>query len=320
MTDWITEGDILIVDRGFWDAVDFLEEMESNPRCFLSKANNAKYTSSDSVLDIQNALVTVNVALNLKTWTNLQGRQEFPTEDGRKNHRGCGGVSCNGTRGGVAGAKPCGTGKLWTNSRGRRKAPLGERQNWARRMNKRTWNRRHHRIKATRRRPRHLPYRQPNLQGAGPRTQQSGESVSKYYTELKLIAAHCGYGALEESLIRDQIVCGIKDTQAELDETALVWNMHRIRRSSSNLPDDRPIALYLLPVLWASADYVQSISDDELEICKSECAHDDPFPCEEELFELGCLYMRANQVDPPTNINECKALYLGLRQWLLSHL
>ncbi|VDI47521.1 Hypothetical predicted protein [Mytilus galloprovincialis] len=45
------------------------------------------------------------------------------------------------------------------------------------------------------------------------RTQQSGESVSKYYTELKLIAAHCGYGALEESLIRDQIVCGIKDTQ-----------------------------------------------------------------------------------------------------------
>ncbi|CAG2255531.1 unnamed protein product [Mytilus edulis] len=45
------------------------------------------------------------------------------------------------------------------------------------------------------------------------RTQQSGESVSKYYTELKLIAAHCGYGAIEESLIRDQIVCGIKDTQ-----------------------------------------------------------------------------------------------------------
>ncbi|VDI80797.1 Hypothetical predicted protein [Mytilus galloprovincialis] len=114
--------------------------------------------------------------------------------------------------------------------------------------------------------------------------------------------------------------CCMKLLQAELDETALVWDMHRIRRSRSNLPDDRPIALYLLPELWASADYVQSISDDELEICKSECAHDDLFPCEEELFELGCLYMRANQVDPPTNINECKALYLGLRQWLLSHL
>ncbi|CAC5424873.1 unnamed protein product [Mytilus coruscus] len=67
---------------------------------------------------------------------------------------------------------------------------------------------------------------------------------------------------------------------AELDETALVWNMHHIRRSRSNLPGDRPIALYLLPELWASADYVQSISDDMLEICKSECAHDDVFPCE----------------------------------------
>ncbi|CAG2242359.1 unnamed protein product [Mytilus edulis] len=35
MTDWITEGDILIVDRGFRDAVDFLEEMGSIPRCLL---------------------------------------------------------------------------------------------------------------------------------------------------------------------------------------------------------------------------------------------------------------------------------------------
>lgn len=39
MTDWISEGDILIVDRGFRDAVDFLEEMgiQSKMPSFLKK-------------------------------------------------------------------------------------------------------------------------------------------------------------------------------------------------------------------------------------------------------------------------------------------
>lgn len=44
-------------------------------------------------------------------------------------------------------------------------------------------------------------------------SQQSGETIYNYVTELKLLAAHCGYGALEESLIRERIefVCGIRD-------------------------------------------------------------------------------------------------------------
>lgn len=44
------------------------------------------------------------------------------------------------------------------------------------------------------------------------RNQQPGESIYNYVTELKLVAANCGYGEIEESLIRDRIVCGIKDT------------------------------------------------------------------------------------------------------------
>ncbi|VDH90159.1 Hypothetical predicted protein [Mytilus galloprovincialis] len=35
----------------------------------------------------------------------------------------------------------------------------------------------------------------------------------KFNSRTQQSAAHCGYGALEESLIIDQIVCGIKDTQ-----------------------------------------------------------------------------------------------------------
>ena len=45
------------------------------------------------------------------------------------------------------------------------------------------------------------------------RSQQSGETIYNYVTDHKLLAAHCGYEALEESLIRERIefVCGIRD-------------------------------------------------------------------------------------------------------------
>ncbi|XP_063962569.1 uncharacterized protein K02A2.6-like [Lytechinus pictus] len=43
------------------------------------------------------------------------------------------------------------------------------------------------------------------------RSQGSGESFDSFLTELKLLAAHCNFGDLKESLIRDRIVCGIKD-------------------------------------------------------------------------------------------------------------
>jgi len=43
------------------------------------------------------------------------------------------------------------------------------------------------------------------------RSQQSGETIYNYVTEFKLLAAHCGYGELKESLIRHCIVCGIRD-------------------------------------------------------------------------------------------------------------
>ncbi|CAG2202914.1 GTF2I [Mytilus edulis] len=48
MTDWITEGDILIVDRGFRDAVDFPEEMgvHSKMNYFLKKGQK-QYTEEE---------------------------------------------------------------------------------------------------------------------------------------------------------------------------------------------------------------------------------------------------------------------------------
>lgn len=105
--------------------------------------------------------------------------------------------------------------------------------------------------------------------------------------------------------------------QTELDETALVWNTHRIRHTRNGTPPGRPINMYLLPELDNIQDYLQMISVDDLNACRLMCVDEELLPCEEEIFDLGCLYMEENSLNPPTNIFEAKRLYIKFRQWLL---
>ena len=43
------------------------------------------------------------------------------------------------------------------------------------------------------------------------RIQEESESIDKFVTDLKLLAATCNFGTLYNSLIRDRIICGIRD-------------------------------------------------------------------------------------------------------------
>ena len=47
------------------------------------------------------------------------------------------------------------------------------------------------------------------------RVQEASKTIDQYVTELKLIAKNCGYGELEDQLIRDRIVCGIKSEKVK---------------------------------------------------------------------------------------------------------
>lgn len=42
------------------------------------------------------------------------------------------------------------------------------------------------------------------------RSQEDGESILQYVTALRLLSKNCGFGTLEEDLIKDRIVCGIR--------------------------------------------------------------------------------------------------------------
>ena len=43
------------------------------------------------------------------------------------------------------------------------------------------------------------------------RSQQEGESVETFITDLHCLAEHCEFGVLKDELIRDRIVVGLKD-------------------------------------------------------------------------------------------------------------
>ena len=60
------------------------------------------------------------------------------------------------------------------------------------------------------------------------RNQEIGESFDAYLTALKALAKTCNFGSLKDELIRDRIVCGIRDTgtrknYSKINAAALHW-------------------------------------------------------------------------------------------------
>ncbi len=47
------------------------------------------------------------------------------------------------------------------------------------------------------------------------RVQGDAESVDQYITELRLLAKNCSFGKLQEELIRDRIICGVKSERLQ---------------------------------------------------------------------------------------------------------
>ncbi|CAG2232978.1 unnamed protein product [Mytilus edulis] len=114
--------------------------------------------------------------------------------------------------------------------------------------------------------------------------------------------------------------CCMQLLQNELDDTAQVWNTHYIRRSREYVFHGRPVNMYLYPDLFNAEEHIRQVDDDVLHFCRSECAEEDEYPCEEEIFELGCIYMEENLLKPPENVDESVALYLSLRRWFIQQL
>ncbi len=56
------------------------------------------------------------------------------------------------------------------------------------------------------------------------RTWKDGETVADYVAELKKLAQHCEYGATLPQMLRDRLVCGVKDDRMQRRLISEVWS------------------------------------------------------------------------------------------------
>ena len=73
------------------------------------------------------------------------------------------------------------------------------------------------------------------------RNQELGETFDKFVTELKVLAASCNFGELEESLLRDRVVCGILDSSLRervqnLEKVEAVYKFRDARNRKKVVP------------------------------------------------------------------------------------
>lgn len=109
--------------------------------------------------------------------------------------------------------------------------------------------------------------------------------------------------------------------QRELQEVAQLWNSHRIRPSRNAVsPSGRPLLMYSIPELFGSTDHLKVVDPQQIELCREECLPRGPFPCDQTVFDICCLIMSENHLQPPTTVEEAIELYLFLRAKIIAML
>lgn len=107
--------------------------------------------------------------------------------------------------------------------------------------------------------------------------------------------------------------------QDELDSTKESWNSHVIRPSSNELvPHGRPDAMYLIPELYDTQDYLCKVSEEDLIRCEDDCIHRSDIACDEDVFILCTHIMAQNNLPIPADVHMAIDLYLFLRRELIT--
>ena len=87
------------------------------------------------------------------------------------------------------------------------------------------------------------------------RSQKDGEKVAAFVANLRQLSEHCAYGDTLEDMLRDRIVCGIRDTRLQrrlLAETALTFKKAFELAQASELADKKCEGITETLFYWGS--------------------------------------------------------------------
>ncbi|RXM35362.1 hypothetical protein EOD39_4163 [Acipenser ruthenus] len=114
--------------------------------------------------------------------------------------------------------------------------------------------------------------------------------------------------------------CFMGIIQEELDQVKKkIWNAHNIRPSrNENVPYGRPVAMYLVPELWGTPNYLNLVDVQDLQLCKQMCTFRCPIPCNEDVFDLYMMIMEEHNLSFQNEAFGAVELYTHLRTILMS--
>lgn len=102
--------------------------------------------------------------------------------------------------------------------------------------------------------------------------------------------------------------------QNDLDETARVWNSHKIRPvRGRHSPHGIPDIMYSIPAIYNTDDCLVRVDENSLDIYNDQCTFRDICPADPDITELSIFLMGQYNWEMPTSTMECVELYLNLR-------
>lgn len=105
--------------------------------------------------------------------------------------------------------------------------------------------------------------------------------------------------------------------QDELDQIALEWNIHKVRKTKNAIGSaGRPAVMYEMPSLYGCDDYLLKIPSFAIDALQSECLFIET-PCDKDFHELCCLVMEENNLIRPCDPYSGIDFYVTLRNKLL---
>lgn len=110
-------------------------------------------------------------------------------------------------------------------------------------------------------------------------------------------------------------VTSIWTLQDALDDTARVWDSHLIRPSKNpNVPSGRPSVMFQVPSLYRTQDFLNSVDDEDVSLCKLEYEHRTLYPCDRDVYDMCMLVMQEERIDHPSSPEDGIELFLKLRE------
>lgn len=84
-------------------------------------------------------------------------------------------------------------------------------------------------------------------------------------------------------------------------------------------PGGQPFLMYHTPEMVGKIDQLKEVSQQEIDACSSECVQK-CYPCDKDVYQLCCMIMFQQGLNPPTDVENARQLYIALRQSILPHI